>query len=561
MDHAPAPPTAATIAELLLRRADDDHPGLRFEEQTFSWAEIVRAGAARGALARSLHRSGAPGPGPFHVGVLLENVPDYLFWIAGAALVGAAIVGINSTRRGAELERDIRHTDCGLLVTDRRHLPLLEGLDVGLSPDRVLLVDDASYGEALAAVEDAELPGELPAEDDRLLLMFTSGSTGTPKAVVCSQGRLARIAGRIPDMYGIRRGVTTYNAMPLFHGNAIMANWAGVLGRGATFSMRRRFSASGFLPDVRRFGAVYFNYVGRALAYVLATPEAPDDGDNPLELGFGTEASAQDRRHFSERFQCRLIESYGASEGAIAIGWAPGAPRGSLGRPLNGEDVVVVDPDTCRECPPAEFDESGRLLNGHAAIGELVGRNVAGRFEGYYNNPAADAERLRGGWYWTGDLGYRDAEGWLYFAGRGDDWLRVDGENFAAAPVEAIVSRHAGVVMAAVYPVADVRTGDQVMAALELREGARFDPEGFGAFLAAQRDLGTKWAPRFVRIVEHMPLTATHKLHKPPLRAAGWRTEDPVFWRPGRELAYRRLTEADAASLERTAAEHGCLRS
>lgn len=547
-----SPGTATTTRDLLLRRADDEHPGLRFEDRAFSWAEIVRAGAARGELALSLRTDG-----PFHIGVMLENIPDYLFWIAGAALVGAAVVGINPTRRGAELGRDIRHTDCQMLVTDSQHLSLLDGLDLGLTRDRVLLVDDPSYAGALDAEERRDLPAMQVAEGDRLLLLFTSGSTGAPKAVVCTQGRLARIAGRIPDMYGIRRDITTYNAMPLFHGNAIMANWAGVLATGATFAMRRRFSASGFLPDVRHFGAVYFNYVGRALAYVLATPEAPDDGDNPLELGFGTEASAQDRDRFSTRFRCRLIESYGASEGAIAIGWAPGAPPGSLGRPLNGEDVIVVDPDTGEECQPARFDTTGRLASGHDAIGELVGRNVARRFEGYYNNPEADAERLHDDWYWSGDLGYRDADGWLYFAGRGNDWLRVDGENFAAAPIEAILNRHPEVVMAAVYPVADVQTGDQVMAAIELLPDMDFDPEAFGSFLAAQADLGTKWAPSFVRVVDHMPLTATNKVHKPPLRAAGWRTDDAVFWRPGRDVRYRLLTADDRAQLERAAAEHG----
>ena len=543
-----------TVAALLAARADDAHPGLCFEDDTWSWAEVVTAGAARGALALAWRR-----PGPFHVGILLDNVPEYLFWIAGAAMVGAGVVGVNSTRRGAELARDVRHTDCQLLVTDRDHLPLLEGLDLGLDPDRLFVVDDAGYLEAVAAHAGSAVEPARAAPGDRLLLLFTSGSTGAPKAVVCTQGRLARIAGRIPAMYDITRATTTYNAMPLFHGNALMANWAGVLSTGATFSMRRRFSASGFLPDVRRFGASYFNYVGRALAYVLATPEAPDDADNPLRLGFGTEASPRDRREFSRRFGCRLIESYGASEGAIAIGWAPGAPPGSLGRPLHGEDVVVMDPETESECPPARFDDTGRVTNGDEAIGELVGRNVVERFEGYYNNPEADAARVRAGWYWTGDLGYRDAEGWLYFAGRSTDWLRVDGENFAAAPVEAVLSRLPDVVMVAVYPVPDPRTGDAVMAALELASGAAFDPDAFSAFLADQRDLGTKWAPRFVRIVADMPLTATNKVQKAPLRAAGWDTDDPVFWRRDRDGRYRALSADDRRQLARLSAEHGRL--
>src|SRR5204862_3535208 len=135
------------------------------------------------------------------------------------------------------------------------------------------------------------------------------------------------------------------------------------------------------------------------------------------------------------------------------------------------------------ECPSARFDEHGRLLNPEA-IGEMVNKVGAVGFEGYYNNPEAEHARTRNGWYWSGDLGYRDADGFFYFAGRSSDWLRVDSENFAAAPVERILFRHPDVVMEAVYAVADAHGGDQVMAALELSEGARLGPGAFVDLLA-----------------------------------------------------------------------------
>ena len=119
------------------------------------------------------------------------------------------------------------------------------------------------------------------------------------------------------------------------------------------------------------------------------------------------------------------------------------------------------------------------MVNAEECIGELVGRQAASNFEGYYNNPTAEADRTRNGWYWSGDLAYRDEVGVFYFAGRTGDWLRVDSENFAAAPVERILARFAGVTGVAVYPVPDSRTGDQVMAALELGTGSSFDPEAF----------------------------------------------------------------------------------
>ena len=539
-----------TFAHLLLRRQDDDRTALFCDDETWTWRRLVVESRARAHL--MLERQDPELP---HVGVLLENTPEYVAWIYGAALARMTVVGINPTRRGGALRDDIRHTDCGLLVTDGARRSLLDGLDLGIANERMLIVDDPTYGDAVATASTEHLPN--PAPDDRLLLLFTSGSTGAPKAVVCTTGRLAVIATGATQSIGIREDDVLYQAMPMFHGNAIMANLAPAVALAAPVALRRRFSASQFLTDVRRFNATYFNYVGRSLAYVLATAEQPDDNENALRLGFGTEASQRDRAEFERRFDCSLTESYGSSEGVISTYRPPGTPPSSVGvpRPRPGSDVVIVDPDTNAECPPAEIDIQGRLTNASDAIGEIVDRGGAPGFEGYYRNDTATTERLRNGWYWTGDLAYRDADGYLYFAGRSNDWLRVDSENFATGPIEAILSRHPDVVMAAVYATPDPRTGDEVMCALELRPGASFDPRGFGEFLAVQADLGTKWAPRFARIVDAMPLTATNKVNKAPLRASGWQG-DGVWWRESSELTYQRFSKADQAAYRQAFATH-----
>ena len=113
----------------------------------------------------------------------------------------------------------------------------------------------------------------------------------------------------------------------------------------------------------------------------------------------------------------------------------PDTPRGALGRALHG--TMVVDPDTGVECPRAVFDADGRLLNAEEAIGEMVNPSGGAGFEGYWRNADAEAARVRNGWYWTGDLAYRDEDDFFYFGGRDYDWLRVDGENFASAPRNA----------------------------------------------------------------------------------------------------------------------------
>ncbi|MER7463404.1 AMP-binding protein [Streptomyces sp. NPDC097981] len=443
------------------------------------------------------------------------------------------------------------------LVTERAHLPLLRGLD--LPGVRLLVTDTGEYAELLAPYAAAK-PGEAvlaaPGPASRFLLYFTSGSTGAPKAAICTQGRLAAAGDSLARHFSVAPDDVHYVCMPLFHGNAVMADWLPALAGGASVALRPRFSASAFLDDVRAYRATYFTYVGRAVQYLLATEPRPDDRDHTLRLGFGTEAGAVDAARFAERFGVRLVEGYGATEGGASVQRTPDTPPGALGRAGAGDDLAVIDPETGAECPPAVLDARGRLLNGSAAIGELVNRGRS-LFEGYWRNPEAEAARTRDGWYWTGDLFFRDAGGFLYFAGRTDDRLRVDSENLAAAVIENILARWSPAAAVAVYAVPDEVAGDQVMAAVALGKGERFSPEAFSAFLAGQPDLGTKMSPRYVRILESMPTTATNKVHRVALRRSGFRCPDPVWWSPPGARGYRLLGPADLDGLLAAYAAHG----
>ncbi|MFI6948427.1 AMP-binding protein [Streptomyces sp. NPDC050422] len=544
--------SAGTVAELVQRQWGDHRPGLRHEGTLLTHHQVASGAAARAALLADLLPAGSEP----HLGVLLDNTPEFPLWLSAAALAGAAVAGINPTRRGAELARDILHTECRVLITERTHLPLLDGL--ALPGVRVLVTDTDAYAALLAPYAGAR-PGDTvlkrPAPATRMLLYFTSGSTGAPKAAICTQGRLAAAGRSLVDHFAIRGEDVHYICMPMFHGNAVIADWAPALSAGASVALRRRFSASGFLDDVRGHGATYFTYVGRAVQYLLATPERPDDREHPLRMGFGTEAGAVDAARFRERFGVRLVEGYGSSEGGAAIQRTPDTPPGAIGRASDRDDLAVVDPSSGRERVAAVFDSGGTLLNGAAAIGELVNRGRT-PFEGYWRNEAADAARVRDGWYWTGDLFFRDADGFLYFAGRTEDRLRVDSENLAAAMIENILARWSDAAAVAVYAVPDPVAGDQVMAALALRDGVPFDPEAFGAFLRDQPDLGTKMAPRFVRVVRSMPVTATNKVHRVGLRREGFWSGGPLWWN-GSGGAYVPFGEGQLGPLVRKYEEHG----
>ena len=530
-----------TAAELFLGNADSDETALHFEDRSFTYRQLATEIRRRAGLWDDLRDPGQPS----HIGLLLDNTPEYVFWMGAAALTRSVVVGINATYRGEELARLITHSDCQLVVTSEVYGDLLEEAPAGLSDNRLLRTDDGDYQTTLGPADPSR--EWAPAYDEDLfLLIFTSGSTHFPKAVRCTQGRFSRTGAHVAGIAGLGERDAVYSPLPFFHSSSLFTGMSSAFNAKVPLGTRARFSASQTMEDVRRTGATLLTYTGKVLNYILAVPPAADDGDNPLRLAIGNEASESDIRSFAARFCCEVRDSYGSTEGMIIIRRDTTMPAGALG--CADEGVAVLDPSTGRECPRIERGVDGKLLNAEAAVGEIVNRSPSAGFEGYYKNAEATTERLRDGFYWSGDLAYRDADGWFFFAGRSNEWLRVDGENFSAGPVEAILGRYPQVRSVAVYAVPDDPVGDRVMAALELGEPESFDPAAFDAFLDAQLDLGPKWVPAFVRVSGDLPKLASMKLDKTLLRREVWRA--PVtYWRTGRGEPLVLLGPDDLAGL------------
>ncbi|WP_072686996.1 long-chain-fatty-acid--CoA ligase [Rhodococcus marinonascens] len=510
-----------TVTDLILGVADAQAQGLYFEDRFLPWSDHVRASERRAAVLEDLLDANEPP----HFGVLMDNVPEFSLLAGAAALSGTVLVGLNTTRRGAALARDVEIAKCQVIFTERGRSGLLKGLGLDVP---VIDVDSESWA-ALLAGERPEFTPRTVAPNDLFMLIFTSGTSGDPKAVRCTHAKIADPGIMLAERFGLSPDDVVYMSMPLFHSNAMMAAWSVALAGHSSIALRRKFSASNFLIDVRRYGVTYANYVGKPLAYVLATPELPDDVDNTLRLMYGNEGSAPAVAAFSRRFGTAVIDGFGSTEGGIAISATPGAPPGALGRLPDG--ISILNGETGQPCPPAEFDYSGRLVNADAATGELVNTTGLGAFAGYYNDPAADAERIRGGMYWSGDLAYRDADGFVYFAGRSSGWLRVDGENIGSAIIERILQRYDGFAQVSVYAVPDAEVGDRVMAAIVPTRG--FDPIAFADFLDAQSDLGPKQRPSLIRVCTELPRTATFKVLTRVLSAEADNCGDPVWVRDG----------------------------
>ncbi|OBF41084.1 acyl-CoA synthetase [Mycobacterium sp. ACS1612] len=491
-----------TVTELLLPLIEVDERGVYFEGTFTSWRDHIQQGAA---IAAALRARLDPDKPP-HVGVLLQNTPVFSSVLVAAALTGIVPVGLNPVRRGAALTRDVAHADCQVVLADSASADGLDG--------DYLDVDSPDWADEVAAFHDVPIEPYGADPDDLFMLIYTSGTSGDPKAVKCSQGKVGIAGAMMAQRFSLGTADVCYVSMPLFHSNAVLVGWSVAVACGGSLVLRRKFSASQFIPDVRRYGATYANYVGKPLSYVLATPERPDDVDNPLRAVYGNEGAPADVERFAERFDTVVIDGFGSSEGGIAIGRTPDTPPGALGPLPPGTEIIDVE--TGKPCPPG-------------VTGELVNTSDAGRFEGYYNDPDAEAERMRDGIYHSGDLAYRDENGYAYFAGRLGDWMRVDGENLGSAPIERVLLRHPDVVEVAVYGIPAPDVGDQVMAALVLRDGARFDADKFSAFLAEQSDLGPKQWPSYVRVGMELPRTETFKVVKRQLQAEGTECGDPVY--------------------------------
>jgi fatty-acyl-CoA synthase len=525
-----------TIQALLRKRLSDPAVAVKHGNLQWSWSRYLAESTARAA---ALIAAADP-QRPLHIGALLGNTPEMLAQIAAAGLGGYVLCGLNTTRRGEALAADVRRADCQFIVTDAEHRPLLDGLD--LEGTQILDTSAPQWAEFIGGAGDL-VPHRQVTAIDAFMMIFTSGTSGNPKAVQVSH-LMATIAGlSLVERFVLTEQDTCYVSMPLFHSNAVVAGWAPAVASGAAI-VPAKFSASNFLDDIRRYGATYMNYVGKPLAYILATTERDDDADNPLRVAFGNEANDKDIEEFARRFGVQVEDGFGSTENAVIVIREPGTPKGSIGRGVDG--VAVYDSETVTECAVALFDANGALANADEAVGELVNTAGSGFFTGYYNDPEASAERMRHGMYWSGDLAYRDAEGWIYLAGRTADWMRVDGENLAAAPIERTMLRHNAINRVAVYAVPDERVGDQVMAAVVLNEGASLDPDSFEAFLDAQPDLSPKAWPRYVRIAADLPSTATHKVLKRHLIAAGTAVgEGEILWeREARGTAYRHAVPA-----------------
>jgi fatty-acyl-CoA synthase len=521
---------------------------------------------------------------PGHVAMLLENHLELVALLGGCAYGGLTLFGINTGLRGETLAGVVNHARARMLIVDERFLPEVERVRGALKtvPAENILVlrtaggtvpPHADFRAAVAseiAPEGASL--DAPSVDvdgsSNLMIIYTSGTTGLPKGINNNHQKLLATGFGVSSQLELGPDDVAYTCMPLFHSNSVFVGLMPAFWVGGSVAMNERFSASKFVPDVLQYGVTYWNYVGEPVHYVLAAIEKQYGGDearilaevannprNHLRYAVGNGASPADIDRFIRWLGLEdMYELYGSTEAAISTFRRKGDPRGSVGEVIDANVKILNDRGD--ECPPATLGPDGKVNNYADAVGEIC-RVAAdtGLFQGYFDNPGANTSKYRDGVYHSGDLGHimiLDGRRFLYFDGRTDDWIRKDGENFSAAQIARILGEHPDVDLAAAYGVPCAVSDELVMAAIKLKDGARFDPKGFFQYCDAQVTGGgmdRKWFPDFVRLVDDFEFTGTQKILVRTLKALHFcrrRLPDaPIFWRTRGDDAFRPFTPQD----------------
>ncbi len=463
-DRAQLPPPR-NVAELL-DVAAADAPHRRFLAAPDAGRSFTRADVrdAVAALRAALRRAGVR-PGE-RVGILLSNGPNLVASLLAVIAAGATAVPVNPRLAAGELAAALDSAGATHVLTDREHRSLAPTtvepwrLTSALEPANPLTI-----ARTHAPAAPARAGGEVPA-----LVLFTSGTTGTPKGVPLTERNLLANAAQVAFAHRLAPSDVALCVLPIFHINGLVVTTLAPLLSGGEVVMPRRFDPERFWSLVAAHRVTWFSAVPTILSLLLSRPAPPASAAGTLR--FARSASAPlpvaVLAEFEARFGVPVIESLGMSEAAGQVTSNPLPPArrkpGSVGRAY-GNEVRVVD-DSARPLPPG-------------SVGEVAvrGENV---FGGYLGGVAPEA--LRDGWLLTGDLGYLDADGYLFLTGRRRELINRAGEKIAPREVEEVLHRRPEIETACVVGVPDPLYGEEVVAFVELRPGRDFDAQAIAAF-------------------------------------------------------------------------------
>jgi crotonobetaine/carnitine-CoA ligase len=478
-----------------------DRPLLLGQNEAVSYQDcLTRTSGLAGLLADSGVRRGD------RIAAVLPNGPELLLlWLALARL-GAVLVPLNPALRFPEVEPLLRAAEISGLVADAQTLALYAAhLDLRL---KMTVGEETLQGTVAFATphRPESLPFRPAAGSDLSTILHTSGTTNRAKGAALTQASYTWPAREFVRWMEIVPEDRFLVCLPLFHMAGQAFAIAGIAG-GASLVMVRKFSGHEFWSQVRRHGITVVRHLGEMLAVLLHQPESADDRRHTLRAAYGGGARAELVEKFEARFGVTVVEGYGLTETNTVLRNEIGARRrGSIGRPLPYSEVRIAGPHPPEAC-------------GERYVGEIQVRRNPVMMTGYVGEPELAHSCFEDGWFRTGDLGYRDADGYFYFVGREKDIIRRRGENIVPAHVEEALNRFPAVAHSAVVGVPDEVGGEEVKAYMVCRPGRTVDIEELIQW--CREWLAEFQIPRYFEVCAELPGTSTNKINKGELRKAG----------------------------------------
>ena len=448
------------------------------------------------------------------VAVLLENRPSFfLTWLALNRL-GLSIVPINPDLRASELEYLLGHSEPALIIAAAaRHAELEAAAKAAGLDARVITTDELPPPPRKNAVVAQDLSGR----DREAAVLYTSGTTGKPKGCVLSNAYFLMAGDWYHDLGGIATLTDNCERMitplPVFHMNAMAASFMGMLSVGGCLTVLDRFHPKTWWDDVRASGATCLHYLGVMPSILMKSEPSPKDRDHNVRFGFGAGVDPKLHAPFEERFGFPLCEGWAMTETGLATAITNNAPNRLVGQSCLGKagsdmELRIVD-DAGND---AAASVPGELLVRRAGADPRFGF-----FTHYYKDAAATNLAWADGWFHTGDIVRREADGHIYFVDRKKNVIRRSGENIAAVEVESVLMNHPDVMAAGVAPVPDALRGDEVFACLSVA-----DPTPEKAVQIAEWALGQMAyykVPGYIAFVDQLPLTPTQKIQRATLKS------------------------------------------
>jgi long-chain acyl-CoA synthetase len=483
-----------SIPELLQQRASAAPEKVfllsEADKRQFTYQEFEQA------VARAAGMLAAHGIGKGHVvSLLLPNSVEYIVAYFACWRLGALAGPVNGHLKQQEIEYVVSNSESKLMLVNSEFLAKVEEIPVA----RVVFDDESEASHGF----DGPGTDKITPEDEAIII-YTSGTTGKPKGCLLTHGNVIANARQISAWLGFDENDRLLTMMPLFHMNAVSVTTMSALYAGGSTVVSPKFSASRFWNIISEYRITSFGSVATMLSMLLSTyPEGVPEGLKTDQLRFAMCGSApvpaEILRRFEETFNCLVVEGYGLSESTCRSTFNPPDERrrpGSCGLPIGNEMRVVDEED--RDVPDGE-------------LGEIVlrGENI---LKGYFKNEAATATAFRNGWFHTGDIGYRDPEGFYYIVDRKSDMIIRGGENIYPREIDEVLYQHPQIGAAAVIGVPDELYGEEVAAVVVLKPGAKISEQEVIEFCKAR--LADYKCPKTVRFVEDIPKGPTGKLLK-----------------------------------------------